>query len=307
MLPKTYSTANEAPSPEHQTLPLLPPSQSKRRFGRKLIVAIAAVVAIAVIAFALLIPQGAAIIPLEVNYTVGEKMVYDLNMGIGYDLGSAKSSLLTISPGSVTLNSTATIEVIDFNGQFYTLNNTQTATILNKTSSVSYLQMINKTGYSTFGLSLRGSQSYTNLTTGMSNPVLTELPNRPEVKVGDKWEVPYPFGFANQSSYINATGSLVMTFQGFQDLTVPAGTYRVFRVDLGSKDLSIRMDLSALNASTIAEASITMSINGQMYMEGGTLRPIKSTMQEQANCVTVTGNYSMGMTMEMTLEQLIQP
>jgi hypothetical protein len=307
MLSKTYPASREASSPEHQTLPLPLPSQSKRRFGRKLIVAITAVVAIAVIVLALLIPQGAAVIPLEVNYTVGEKMVYDLNIGIGYDFGTANSSPLTISPGSVTLNSTATIEVIDFNGQFYTLNNTHTITILNKTSSVSYLQMINKTGYSTFGLSLRGSQRYSNLTTGMENPVLAELLNRPEVKVGDTWEVPYPFGAANQSSLVNATGSLVMTFQGFQDLTVPAGTYRVFRVDLASKNLAIRIDLSALNASTGPEASMTISLNVQMYMEDGTLRPIKSTMQEQANCVTVTGNHSMGMTMEMTLKQLIQP
>jgi|WetSurMetagenome_2_1015567.scaffolds.fasta_scaffold12151_5 hypothetical protein len=304
MLSKTYSASREAPSPEHQTLPLPPPS--KRRFGRKLIVAITAVVAIAVIALALLIPQGAAIIPLEVNYTVGEKMNYDVSLSLSYDFGNSVSSLSGL-PSSASLNSSATIEVLDFNGQFYTLNNTQTITMLNKTSSVSYLQMINKTGYSTFGFSLGSSQSYTNLTTGMSNPVLTELLNRPEVKVGDTWEVPYPFGAANQSSLVNATGSLVMTFQGFQDLAVPAGTYRVFRVDLASKDLSIRMDLSALNASTIAEASMTMSINGQMYMEYGTLRPVKSTMQEQVSYQSSSGNYSMSMTMEMTLKQLIQP
>jgi hypothetical protein len=55
-----------------------------KRFGKKLYV-VAAIVAVAVIAVALLIPQGAATIPLNVDYEVGEKMVYDTTMILSFN------------------------------------------------------------------------------------------------------------------------------------------------------------------------------------------------------------------------------
>ena len=59
-----------------------------KRFGKKLYVVIAAVVAIAIIAVAFIVPQGAASIPLNANYNVGEKMVYDTSATVSYDLGN---------------------------------------------------------------------------------------------------------------------------------------------------------------------------------------------------------------------------
>ena len=64
-------TSSAAPHPA--TLP------TKRRLGKKLYIAIA-VVAIVIIAVAFFIPQGGATIPLNVDYVVGEKMVYDTTM-----------------------------------------------------------------------------------------------------------------------------------------------------------------------------------------------------------------------------------
>jgi hypothetical protein len=50
------------------------------------------------------------------------------------------------------------------------------------------------------------------------------------VKVGDSVTVPFPS--ANVSFGI--TGTLTMTFGGIQEITVPAGTFKVFRIDVTS-------------------------------------------------------------------------
>lgn len=108
------------------------------------------------------------------------------------------------------------------------------------------------------------------ITSVTSNSYLAQLLNKPEVKVGDTITVPYP-----TVTGIETTGDLTITFQGIEDLTVPAGTYRVFRIDLTGNDITMRL---ATNPS-INMAS-TININYQVYLEYGTLRQIKSTMQE---------------------------
>ena len=73
----------------------LPEKQSLGHSGFKLgkkFVLIVAVVAIAIIAGALLIPQGAASIPLNVSYNVGEKMVYNTTMSLSSTVNNSTVS-----------------------------------------------------------------------------------------------------------------------------------------------------------------------------------------------------------------------
>ncbi len=294
MLNEAYSVSS---TPDQHA----PSTPSKKSFGKKLYVAIAAVAAIAIIIMALMLPQGAATIPLTVNYTVGEKMVYKTTETMTYHSFSAASSLYPVVPplNSTTIDSGSTVEVVSFDGEYYTLNHTVTFPINEKSFSSSILEKVSKTGYSTYIIP-GFAESLSNVS---SNLYLTELLNKPEVKVGDIWAVPFPTIIGNSSTGV--TGDLTMTFVGFEDITVPAGAYRIFRVDMACNNFLYNLPANASNISTIGVPSLTFS--GQMYMEYGTCRQIKSTMQIDMSYQSSMLNYTMSMSSLMELIQDIKP
>lgn len=286
---------------------------SQRRFGKKIYVAIVAIAAIAVILGALLIPQGAAIIPLNVTYVVGEKMVYDSFETVTYQANST-----TMPAGQAgflngtTINSTQTVEVTDFDGEYYTLNHTVTTvtSILTGATpppSLSYLEKVNRQGYSTYFFASGVQTMNTNSTS--TNPYVTELLNRSEVKVGDTWTIPLNIGNAS----VGMTGEMTMTFGGFQDLTVQAGTYRVFKVDMATSNVGFKVPTpppapSGLNSTYLySPSALNVTMSGTTYTEYGTLRQIKSTMQETVAYESALINYSMSISMDNTLVQHTKP
>jgi hypothetical protein len=284
---KLYSVPSETPS-EQPTVP----APSRKRFGKKLYAAIAVAV-VAVIVIALLIPQGAAIIPLSVEYTVGERMVYDATQTIAMQMSNSTigASLGLGSNNTLTMDSTTTVDVVDFDGEAYTLNYTSTMELLGKPVSFSYLEKVNKTGYTTILFS--GATEALAPSVGSQDPVLTGILGKPQVKVGDTWEIPIN---PNNAS-IGITGSLVLTFKGIQDITVPAGTYKVFRVDMTSKDIG--MQTSAV--------STTMSVNGEYYVEFETGRQIENNMQMTIQSQVLGVDTSITMSASTTLVQHTLP
>ncbi len=284
--------------------PTSPHVSSKKRFGKRLYVTIAAVIAIAVVVAALMLPQGAATIPLTVNYIVGEKMMYNQNETMTYQSYSAASSTsLSVPPQNNTIiEMNSTVEVVGFDGEYYTLNHTMTIPLSQKSLSTSILEKVSKTGYSTY-LIPNAPASLSNVS---SNPFLTELLNRPEVKVGDSWTVPFPSPTTGNSS-TSFTGDLTMTFVGFEDITVPAGSYRVFRVDMVCNNLTFHANLPANVASNTAVGVPSLTFSGQMYMEYGTCRQIKYTTQMDTSYQSSMLNYSVSMAGLMELVQDIKP
>ena len=277
-----------------------------RRFGKKLY-ALIAVIAIVIIASAFFIPQGGATIPLNVDYVVGEKMVYDstMTMTLGsYSLGSALN-LPTQTPSNITMDSQQTIEVVGFDGENYLLNHTITMTLLDKPISVSMMEKMNKTGYSTYLLNLGDTQTEIPSTSLASDSYLAQLLNKPEVKVGDSISIPYP----SASSSIQTSGDLTIKFNGIEDLTVPAGTYKVFRIDITSNNLKMTLNPSETGSSLIQlnDLSMNLNLNYQIYLEYGTLRQIKSTMQETSSFQSSILNMTSTITSDMTLTQHIKP
>jgi hypothetical protein len=274
-----------------------------KRFGKKLYV-VAAVVAVAVIAVALLVPPGTATIPLNVNYEVGEKMVYDTTMTLSYQGDdSALTSDLVGALNDMSVNAQQTIEVIDFDGEYYTLNQTTTMTMGGKPFSVSMLQKMNKTGCSTYIFNVGGTEHEVSDASFGSNAYLTQLLSKSEVKVGDSIEVPFPGAISS----MGVTGGLTMTFKGIEDLTVPAGTYKVFRIDITSHDLSMSYNPSLTTPGMNLSSKMDMDVNYQMCMEYGTLRQVKSTMQETLSLQSSMMNYTMTLSMDMILSQHIKP
>lgn len=283
-------------------------SMPKRRLaGRKVYFTIFVVIAILIIAVTLLIPQGDASIPLTVNYNVGEKMVYDTTMTntFQYDNSSLPTGTTSQLPKSTNIDMQQIIEVTGFDGEYYTLNHTMTLSTNNKPLSISLTEKINKTGYSAYLLNIGNSQQEISNNGLTSSSYLAQLLNQPEVKVGDSVNVPFPTG----NSSIGITGELKMTFKGIQDLTVPAGTYKVFRIDITSNDLKMNYQspLTSLSNFTPANISIGMDMNYQIYIEYGTMRQIKASMQESVSTQSATMSYNMSLNMDMTLVEHIQP
>ena len=104
-------------------------------------------------------------------------------------------------------------------------------------------------------------------------------------------------------SSLQITGHLILTFKGIQDLTVPAGTYKVFRVDLTSNNLSLTINLSFPHENI----TTSLTMNYQMYIEYNTMRQIESSMQQTAEFQSTQLNYTMSTTNDMTLYQDINP
>ena len=281
-------------------------AQVKRHWFGKKFLALAAVIAVALIAVALFVPLGQAVIPLNVNYTVGEKMVYDSTITASYDNAPpATTGPSAIMPKNTTINSQQTIEVTGFDGEYYTLNHTMTMNLSNRPISFSMIEKMNKTGYSAYLLNLGSSQQEIPNNGLTSTSYLAQLLNQPEVKVGDSVNVPFPTG----NSSLGITGDLKMTFKGIEDLTVPAGMYKVFRIDITGNDLRMNYQspLSGLSNFALANITIGMDLNYQIYIEYGTMRQIKASMQESVFTQSATMNYAMNMSMDMALIEHTKP
>jgi hypothetical protein len=236
---------------------------------------------IAVIATALLTPRGIAIIPLTVNYTVGEKMIYNSTETMTTQVGNTTiaAGQMEPTPSTIICNSTESVEVIDFDGEYYTLNHTVTL-IMEQWSpiSFSFVEIVNKTGFSSYFSSVGTQQLVFNASSDplSSYSFISALLARPEVKVGDTWQVPMSTG---NSSFACMHGNLTVTFGGIQDITVPAGTYEVFKIDFSSNNLSMSLNFPANATGTNVPTTLNMSISGQKYLEYKTCREIESNIE----------------------------
>ena len=275
------------------TVPSEISSLGSKRFGKKFY-ALAALIVVAVVAVALLIPQGAAIIPLSVEYTVGEKLVYQTTETITFQTSNTTVGLPPYGPtGTVNLNATAIVEVVDFDNETYTLKHTMTLDTGAQLISASFIEKVNKTGYSTY-LAVEGNV----LTPNATSSIITGLLERPEVKVGESWQIP----LSSTSANVSITGSMTLTFAGIENITVPAGTYQVFRIDASSSNVVITLKPpSNINMSM----STIISSNGQMYIEYGTGRRIATTVESTVQNEAIGLNYTLSAT--TTLVQHIKP
>jgi hypothetical protein len=298
-----YSKVNSVPSetPSSSDQPAIH-HRGVNRFGKKLY-AIAAIIVIAVIAIALLIPQTAATIPLSVEYTVGEKMIYNTIEAVTFQADNtaipAEQSVQV--PNTTSINSTAIVNIVDFDGEYYTLNHTITGTLGQTPVSISFIEKVNKTGYTSYFLP-GGTQQV--MTSNMSNnPFVTALLAQPEVKVGDTWQIPMSSGNSN----VSITGELTIKFGGIQDITVPAGTYRVFKIDVSSNNFTMNVKVPTHANNTIAPFTTNISISGQIYIEYGTCRQIQSNMQTISSTQAVGASATISTSTQTTLVQHIKP
>ncbi|MCW4045052.1 MAG: hypothetical protein NWE94_05990 [Candidatus Bathyarchaeota archaeon] len=292
MLDRAFSVPFDAPLAPNKPATYA----SYRRIAKPLYVA-AAVIAVVAVAVAFLVQQGAAIIPLSVEYTVGEKMIYHTTETIEYQPSNATTTdLPPFAPDLSKINVSATtiVEVTDFDNETYTLNHTSNLDTGTQLITASFVEKLNKTGYST-RIAVQGPVLPSNTT---SSTVITGLLERPEVKVGETWEIP----LSSTSPNVTITGAMTLTFAGIENITVPAGTYQVYRIDAASSNVTITINPQPNTNTTI---STIISSKGQMYIEYGTGRRIATTTQSTVYNEAIGLNYTL--TANTTLIEHIKP
>jgi hypothetical protein len=262
--------------PSENNQPLLS-KRGVKRLGKKFYV-LSAVVAVVIIVVALMFPKNVgATVPLNVDYAVGETMIYHQTQTVTFQANNSSTpyAFSAMPPqNETTISTTITAVVIDFDGQYYTFN--YTVDTLSSGKSIngvtfSYLEKINKTGYTSHILT---GDSTVRLSNSSGNPVVKGFLNKIEVHIGESWTVPLI-----SQALGSVEAELTLTFVGIEEITVPAGIYNVVRVDFLSSNYTKAVTVPQSTFSdnrTVIVPTVNVILSGQMYMEYGTCKQIKS-------------------------------
>jgi hypothetical protein len=266
----TLPVGGEPPPPP---LPVPPAKSRKKQYTVLGLVSIAIVVSVLVLVF--FVPRGLGdTIPYSFNYAVGEKMTYNMSVTAS---GTGQSFSET---------GTADIDVLSFDGANYTLNETIFMAILGQTQQFSYTVKMDKSGLMV-GLSNLPSQMQEMNSMFGTMPGFGFPSDKTEARVGETWQLPL-----NQSySGVTLSGTLNLKFGDIQNVTVPAGTYKAFKIEASTENV---------HASSLG-VSISMDMNGQMYLEYGTCRLLDMNMQATETIAQGTQTITMSMNMQMQL------
>lgn len=278
----------------------LPQQQSyiskSRRFGKKLYALGAIVIVIIIVTAFLFSSRTAEAIPLSLNYEVGEKMVYVTSAAMTtqrYNATNDKTATETMNT-----NSSLILDIVGFDGETYTLNNTITVDIQGRIVTVPIATKVNQTNYASNFLF---SEALTLIYNMASDTYDYEKLTLPQAKVGDSLQIQVKTG--NES--IGMTGTLTLKFASIENITVPAGTYKVFRIDYYTTDLTTRANLQSSLVTINIPEPIPSNITGQTYLEYGTWRLIKFICQQTA--YVQTQNFTYRHTSERILTQHTKP
>jgi hypothetical protein len=282
------------------TAPEMLPHQAYRKSRRKLYAAILAVITVIVIVISvILVPAGGTVMNLSLNYDVGERMVYQTTSVMSsYSSNSTledQSGGLTDLGSSQSSNSTLTMDVIALNGEVYTVNETIT-------SQPALLHL------PTLSLSISKNELYNNFMApggplifyNNTNPTVLAYLSQSSAKVGDVWTLPVSTG----NSSLGLTGQVTIAFAGIEEITVPAGTYKVMRIEVASDTLHIRSDGTGI---LTLPAGMTLQFNGTTYLEQSTCRLIKATLSQTGGLDLNGANRTTTMYTEKILTQYTKP
>lgn len=203
---------------EQPTSQVLPQKKSRKN----LFVSIFAIMMIVVVIVAVLFVQqsAAGVISLGVDYPVGEKLTYTMKLTQTLELGNSTSNS--------SADGTMIVEVMSLEGDTYTLNCTISGSSNANAVKIPKLVEVKKNEMATvlsFMPAISPDQNYTGLF------VSRAAFDQTQAKVGDTWTIPM------HTEGAVVAGDLRVTFKAIQDLTVDAGTFRVFRIDLSTDAL----------------------------------------------------------------------
>jgi hypothetical protein len=265
---KSVFTKNNAISPQTSKSNQNGFASFLKRFRKGIAVLVISLIVVVILALAFLIPPGAATIPLNVSYTVGETLIYKTTEA-GFSGG------FNYQTGQMQVNQSFFVSYVDtqtvqsFNGQTYNISHSLVFNLgMEQTNPISYNELLNKTGFSEIiAPGIASNEPSVNQT--VINPVLAFLAS-PVVKVGDTAVIP----ITTSNAGVNMTGNVTVTFVGIQNITVPAGTFNVFRVDSSAINTTQTSQHGLFGKGTMTD---TQSFTEQSYIEYDTGKLIQST------------------------------
>lgn len=280
---------------ENSNLPNYKPSEPQpngKKHDRKLYASIAGLVVVLIVLAALFIPQGAGSpLELNLNYKVGDHMVYDTTNKVTNQIVNTSLSLPGIT-NNQSFNSTITLDIIGSDADNYSVNETivPVPNLFSHPLPPITLNVSKSSFYNNF-MAPGGPLIFYNTS---SNSTISAYLAQPTVKVGDIWKIPVNTGNAS----LGLTGEVTLTFAEMQDLTVPAGTFKTMRIEVTSNTLSLHSDGSSIIK---IPNGMTLQLNGTSYIEQGTCRLIKADLTQ----LTTTNSPGIGSTSTLYTEKTL--
>ena len=249
-----------------------PMQSTGKKHHRKLYAILAGLLVIVIVVSAVLVSQGnlatqkienptdyGSSLPLNLNYVVGEQMVYET------------TNILTnqmITDGQ-TLSLTKTMRIISENDDEYKVEEKVTVVpnLIGNTPTITV--NISKASYYNNFI----PRCTVNLLSASSNPTIAAYLAQKRVNVGDVWKIPVNTG----NSSLGMTGEITLKFTAIEDITVPAGTYKTMKIEITSNTLSLHADGTS---GIIIPEGQTLQLNGTTYLEQGTCRLIKADLTQ---------------------------
>jgi len=266
--------------------PPAPTSVEPTRKSRKKLYALLGIVLIAVlisvVVITFFVPRGLGeTIPYGFNYAVGEKMIYDLSMSAN---GNGQS---------VSVTGTISMEVLSFDGDNYTINETVSFTAQGvQQQEVSLTYRMNKFGQTTDVLDLP-SEIQSIYSMFRSVPGFGSAFNKTEARVGESFQLPLDLG----NSTFSMSGTINYKFGEVQNVTMAAGTYKTFKIEISTNDVH----------ASISGVSVSVNMHGWIRQEYGTCRPIDMNLEATETVSGQGQSITIPVSMQMTLRQYIKP
>jgi hypothetical protein len=232
-------------------------------------------------------------IALSLQYRVGEKMTYETNMTMNI-MGFETSATIVYS-----------MEVLNKEGDIYTIRMTTAILSQNQTIPSSSLTMkVDESGrFVELVDAPEGvqealqSMSYFNFMPG--NGFHFPLS---EARVGESWEVPINM----TTEMFNFTGKLDCAITETRKITVPAGTYDAFKIEVSSSDLGFAFS-PELEQEMGQSMEIQMAMNGYEYFERGTCQTIQAAFNATINATVMDTTMTLELSIDMQLTEHIKP
>jgi hypothetical protein len=265
--------AENVPQVGQEPVPSTPP-EPVRKSRKKLYVLIGVVAVAAVLlatVFMLWVPQGLGeTIPYGYDYTVGERFTY--NTSIAMDAAGQHVA----ETGNMNMH------IVGFDGDNYTIDEAVHYVVQGVSQDYSFTIIMSKAGQLVGGSNIPSSmQSMYSMI--QDTPGFGLVLNRTTVRVGETVQVPFNVG----NSSFSFTGTYNYKVTNIENVTVPAGTYKTFKIEVSTTNLH----------GTSQGVDVSASITGQLHMEYGTCHLVDLSMQE---AMTGAGT-TVSMTMSMTL------
>lgn len=269
--------SDNPPPVGQEPVPQMPPPSTTEpvKKSRKKLYALIGTVAVAAVLIAVLlvsisqVPQGLGqTIPYGVNYNVGENLTYSLSL-----TASANGQQVT-ETGSLTM------QIVGFDGENYTINESTNYNVEGSQYSYSYTLIMNKAGQIVGSQNLP-SQLQSEYSFIMGSPGNSMFLNRTQIQVGQTMQIPINLNNGTMSM----SGTENVKVADIENVTVAAGTYKTFRMDISANNFQV----------TSQGMTGSVSLNAHVHMDYNTCRVVEFDAQVTSSSEGETVNIAVSM------------